>query len=258
MPAMLSCIIAFILANPIMIFNRTDFLENSASRFEMPSADKIYQIIFKYSITWDMVNASGVNFLIISFAALVPILILALFREKYRNVAIAGVVSFVFLTLLFSVSRPFHGWYYWPIIFIVSLSIGGITVADWIVLLINLILMLPNIYFQIDTKLIQAEVVESYDDKIQTIIDEYIYKYEGCELIDYSCWQIPKNSSGEILWNYNIAESLNPQIIIISSEVLKYANENNQVRSIANSEGDKLIVVYEDEIFKIVFFNPNL
>lgn len=258
LPFMFAFIIAFILTNPIMVFDRQIYLENQVSGFELPTIDGIYQLIYKYNITWDLVNSSGLNFLIVSVVSLIIIWGFAIVRKKNRNIAIAGIASFVFLTLLFSISTSFQGWYYMPIVFIISIAIGGISTVDWIVLLMNLFLMLPNIYFQIDTKLMQVEVVEAYDNSVQAIIDKYLRDYEGCELIDFSSWQVPKDSNDETLWDYNITKKVNPQIIIISSKVLKYADENNQVRAIANCTFDDCELIYDDDIFRIIFYKPNL
>lgn len=250
----MGAIVGFICSSPICF---TDF-EIYISNFEQSKYSFAYlkDVVFKDYIEWDFVNSGGLNNTIISFVAFVCFFLLGIkecFFKKERKpiLLIAGYISILMLLLLCSRER-FLGWYLLPVIYFVSINLSGRKIT-YMILLLNIILTMPDIYFQFYAKETQIRYVEQ-EDTIEDLVHYYTEQWSDHTryvFVDSEIGQLPLDSA------YFYRNTRDEKQILFLSDKALYNRQLNNIyqdalyqkngyRFIAN-KNDINVILYERE-----------
>lgn len=177
------CATGFILANPIVLWDKDQFLQNIMVVSRTPSIDAVIELLTFKRIEWDLVNSGGLCHVIVSLAGLAGIFIFGLLYTESRKMSVISLLSFLVLIALFSTNAGVYGWYYIPLLFILPLCINEKTVY-WCLLAVNFLFIYPDVCYQIETKFEQIENLKN-EELIDRYIDEKYNAYVGYERIHY-------------------------------------------------------------------------
>lgn len=258
------CTLGFLLSNPIIFLDCKTFLSNCASGFQTPSFQYLNRILFERCIEWDLVNSSGITHEIISFPGLIALVVVLLITLKEKVYIISALGAFLFLTILFSITSAFQGWYFIPLIFLLAICIGE--KCNKLIALIcfaNFVLLAPDINFQFVSKYKQYQI-EEHRDKITRVITNYykdVNAHEKYEYIDFLNYQIPQDSKAMTLWKYNGSAYANKQFIVISNKVINLSTFSKNMLEIflkkAKENQDGYTLLYSDDLFYIVLYSSD-
>lgn len=171
-------VIGYIFSSPFMLVNTKQYLDNLAMYAGDTHINLSYlsDVLFLKRIEWDLVNSGGLTHTIIAFPVLLLLFIYGI-KDKGRNNAlfISGWIA-ILLNLLICCKDRFLGWYMMPVIYFVCFLVPKMEEL-WIVLLLNVILILPDISYQVRFKVDQMAIIQSREDineQISEIQENYL------------------------------------------------------------------------------------
>lgn len=177
------CTVGFIIANPMILWDKEQFYRNMIPLNGTPSIESFIELFTLKRIEWDLVNSGGLCHVIISIAGLAGIFILGLVYRESRQLSVISLITFVVFMVLFSAKGGVYGWYYIPLLFILPLCMNEKNIY-WFLLAVNLVFLYPDTYYQIESKFAQIENVKK-EALIEKYIEEKYEAYAGYERINY-------------------------------------------------------------------------
>lgn len=254
---LVGAVTGFVCSSPVCLLDFEEYTGN----FETFNYSLTYlrEVLFKDYVEWDFVNSGGLNHTIISFAALVCFWGLAIrecmiLKEKMPTLFISGAVSVLILFLLCS-KEMFLGWYLLPVIYLISINLSHRKLT-YVFLIMNLILIAPNIWFQIYAKEVQIRYVRQ-KDVITNLVSQYEEQwndYESYVFIDYGIGELPLDDA--YFYHYYLHAEDEKKILFLSGKSLYNRQLNNiyqdalyqknGYRFIAN-KNDINVILYERE-----------
>lgn len=255
---LVGAVTGFVCSSPICLLDLEEYIGNF-ERFNY-SLTYLREVLFKDYVEWDFVNSGGLNHTIISFAALVcfwglEIRKCIILKEKMSTLFISGVASILILFLLCS-KEMFLGWYLLPVIYLISINLSHRKLT-YVFLIMNLILIAPNIWFQIYAKEAQIRYV-GQKDVITNLVSHYEEQwndYESYVFIDYGIGELPLDDA--YFYHYYLHAEDEKKILFLSGKALYNRQLNdiyqdalyqkNGYRFIAN-KNDINVILYERRI----------
>ena len=246
--------IGLLLSCPLIITDFNRFKMNISTSVNHPTLGSLYSILTNKSIAWDLINTGGFNSQVCSclfFAALVCINI---FRKKDMISFIINsscLLSLLFILTIFSARGYVYGWYFFPLVFMISLCLSPRPIL-WIILTGNIAMMFPYVSKNISFKYEQFRNIRNLGN-IEDIINEYTDEnLESVCFIDVSrhiCDKYP------ITYEPDYDPDCD-QVLFIS----RLARRNNKINTIYESayyEIGGYRIAYEDEILTVVYHDKS-
>lgn len=168
-------IIGFIIACPVIIFNFSEFTSNLPQN--VFSIYYLNNVLFSYYIEWDLVNSSGLEYSILSFPALLAYLFNDYYYKTNRWITSSIIVSIIILLAICCRDR-FLGWYLLPIAFFIPFSISCINKYIISIFIINIFMISPNLYYQIESKVEQIYMVHAIEKSMPKL---QLWNHTYCE-----------------------------------------------------------------------------
>ena len=127
---LLTCvIIAFVICNPILLYNFSDYKENAIS-LENWSLKNIENVVWGIdNYTWDGIFSGGILGICLSFF-LVPGLLICGYQKKYREIWLSLGVTLI-AAIIVCCRDGFLGWYFIPIAIFPSLLFLTTNFSNW-------------------------------------------------------------------------------------------------------------------------------
>ncbi len=169
------CIIGFMFANPIILFDMGVYQRNATSLDRYLSQNGLIELFTRSTIEWDLVQSGGICHCIISICGLIILFILSCIFEKNRKITIAVFVTFAALVAMFYGNDRILGWYFIPLLFILPLCVTDNNLYV-ILLAANFAFVHSDTWYQIDSKMEQIKNVES-EEQIEAFIEEHAREY---------------------------------------------------------------------------------
>lgn len=252
------CIAGFLLANPILLVDRSAYFSNLALTKRSFEISYIWELLTKKRIEWDLVNSGGFSHCVISLIGLSLLLIISYLNKSSRRLSVAAGVTFVVMIVLFSTNSRVLGWYYIPMLFMLPLCVTENNFL-WILIVINLFSVKDDLLYQIQAKLGQIRNVNIESQLENWIKDEYrdYEDYERVYLVDVGLQNI---GTTFWLWNESVAPLLVGNMekdcyIVVSDRYRKLEIVDEMVSRAKCLEGGYQLLSEYNGIYTIVYKN---
>lgn len=248
---LLIAILSFLLFSLYILVDFSGYISNLSLNHQF-SLSKIIDLFFGNFVTWDIALSDGINTMSTS---LILIMYLLYFYYQYETKLFISIFTILLFYIVLFSNSTYYGWYFLPLTILIpfSIFISRIPFKTFTYILffitINFLVLSKNIFFQVNSKLLQIEQTLNQDE-IMKIVESYNRIYSTYDKIYITELNIDKYAYDfyqfKNLFNYN------PNTIIyITKRYMLNENISSYVENSKNGLNDS-IIIFENELLFIL------